>query len=217
MDIVLFGIQGSGKGTLGKMIAEKYGFEIFETGSQLRKLSKENSDLGNKVKSIIEAGHLVPNKVVMDIIENFMARLIQNNQTQNALFDGVPRSIAQAATFDIMMKKLQRDFMGILIETPKKVVLKRLAKRRVCKKCKTVYPAFYKKKKCEFCHGNLETRIDDNPQSIKTRIDAYYKETTPVIERYKKSRKLIVMNGDQSIEAAGQDILKIVKEILKQA
>ena len=211
MDIVLFGIQGSGKGTLGKMIEVKYGFEVFETGSQLRKLSMENSDLGSKIKSIMEAGHLVPNEVVMDIVENFMERLASGKK---ALFDGVPRKMIQAETFDALMNKFQRNFMGILIDVPKEVVLKRLITRRVCQKCKAVYPAFYKGEKCEMCQGNLVTRTDDNPESIKTRIDAYYSETMPVIERYKQADKLIIMNGNQSIEAAGKDILETVGNLL---
>ena len=210
MDLVLFGIQGSGKGTLGKLVAEKYEFEVFETGSELRKLSGENSDLGKKVKNIIEAGRLVPNEVVMDIIENFMARLVKEKK---ALFDGVPRSMVQAETFGAMMKTHQRDFMGILIDVPKETVLKRLAGRRICQKCKAVYPLYYNGEECAACHAHLATRDDDNPESIKTRIEAYYEETMPVIKRYKKAGKLITMNGDQSIEAAGKEILTILAKI----
>ncbi len=211
MDIILFGIQGSGKGTLGKMISQKYGFEVFETGSQLRKLSEEDSALAKKVKNIVKAGRLVPNDVVMDIVENFMIRLPKGKKV---LFDGVPRKMIQAETFDALMKKLKRNFMGILIDVPEKIVLKRLLKRRVCQKCKAVYPAYYSLKKCEICQGVLATREDDTNKALKTRIDAYYRETTPVIERYRQTGKLINMNGDQSIEGAGKDILKIVKKLL---
>ena len=213
MDLVLFGIQGSGKGTLGKIIADKYGFQIFETGSELRKLSQEDSDLARTVKSIVEAGHLVPNEVVMDIIENFMKHLPAGTKV---LFDGIPRKLEQAETFDALMQKLGRTFMGILIELPEEVALKRLTTRRMCENCKTIYPAAYTKDTCEKCGRKLVTRNDDNPESIKTRIAAFFQETIPVIERYNKKNLMITMNGNQSIEDAASETLQIIDKLLKK-
>jgi adenylate kinase len=212
MDLVLFGIQGSGKGTLGKIIAAKLGFDVFETGNELRKLAGENSELGQKVKSIVEAGHLVPNDVVMDIIENFMKSLATGKRV---IFDGIPRKLVQAETFDALMQKLGRQFTAILIDVPEEVAVKRLATRRICSKCKTVFPGSFTGDKCSNCGGELVTRTDDNPESIRTRVKAYYDETTPVIERYKKSNRLLVMNGNQSIEEAGKEILEVIEKNLK--
>jgi adenylate kinase len=207
MDIVLFGIQGSGKGTLGKAVAQKYGLEIFETGGELRKLSAEDSELGRKVKSIVEAGHLVPNQVVMDIIENFMKKLPVG---KNVLFDGIPRKMEQAETFDALMEKYNRDVLCILVEVPEDVVMKRLMKRRICENCKSVYPAGYTKETCEKCGGKLVMRTDDNPESIKTRIKAYYDETMPVINHYKEMDRMLAMNGDLSIPDAEKEIFKLL-------
>lgn len=207
MDIVLFGIQGSGKGTLGKAVAQKYGLEIFETGGELRKLSQEDSELGRKIKSIVEAGHLVPNEVVMDIIENFMQKLPAG---KNVLFDGIPRKMEQALTFDALMKKYDRDILCVLVEVPEEVVMRRLMKRRICENCKTVYPAAYTKENCEKCGGKLGMRSDDNPESIKTRIQAYYNETMPVINHYKEMNRMLPMNGDLSIEDAEKEIFKLL-------
>ena len=212
MDIVLFGIQGSGKGTLGKIAADKYGYVIFETGSELRKLAQEQNELGKKVKSIVEAGHLVPNDVVMDIIENFMAHLPKG---KNVLFDGIPRKMVQAETFDDLMKKLHRDFFGILVDVPEDVVTRRLMNRRMCENCKTVYPATYTKDTCEKCGGKLVSRSDDNPESIKTRIHAFFTETMQVIEHYKSQGKLFSMNGNLSIDDAGKEMLKLLETKLK--
>lgn len=211
MDIVLFGIQGSGKGTLGKAVAEKYGFVVFETGGELRKLAQEDSDLARKVKSIVEAGNLVPNEVVMDIIENFMSKLPAG---KNVLFDGIPRKMVQAETFDALMQKLGRKILGILIEVPEEVVMKRLMSRRLCEKCKTVYPAVYTKETCEKCGGKLVARSDDNAESIKTRIKAYYDETMPVIEHYRKDGKMLTINGDLNIDDATTEIFKILDQKL---
>ena len=208
MDIVLFGIQGSGKGTLGKYAAEKYDFEVFETGSELRKLSKEESDLAKKVRSIMEAGHLVPNEVVMDIIENFFQKLPTGKKV---LFDGIPRKEDQAKTFNALMKKLNRDFKGILIDVPEETALNRLMNRRICDVCKTVYPASYTQNICEKDQSPLTKRSDDNPESIKNRIHAFFTETNPVIEQYKAENKIITMNGNLEIEEAKQEIEKIIE------
>ena len=209
MDIVLFGIQGSGKGTLGKAIAEKYDFVIFETGGELRKLTQLDTPLAKKVKSIIEAGHLVPTEVVMEIIENFMHNLPAG---KNVLIDGIPRKVDQAEAFNALMKKVSRNFMGILIDVPKEVSLERLLTRRLCQNCKTVYPAAYTKETCEKDGGKLITRTDDNPDAIKTRIDAFYNETMPAIENYKQSGLMIVMDGNCPIEEAAQRIFQIIDE-----
>lgn len=210
MDIVLFGIQGSGKGTLGKAVTEKFGYRLFETGSELRKLSKDPSPLGQKVKSIVEAGHLVPNEVVMEIIENFMKQVKAEDKV---LFDGIPRKLDQADSFEALMKKFGRDFTGILIDVPKEVAIRRLSNRRICPKCKNVYPASYTQADCEKCGEKLITRSDDNPESIKVRVDAFFQETMPVITRYQEQDRMITMNGDLSIEEAQKEIFRIIEKL----
>ena len=210
MDIVLFGIQGSGKGTLGKAAAAKFGFKYFEAGHELRKLSHEDSELGQKVKEIISAGHLVSNEVVMEIIENFMKDVSSDTVV---IFDGIPRKKTQAETFNALMEKLGRSFKGILVDVPEDEAIKRLSSRRICIKCKEVHPAAYTKDECKNCGGELISRSDDNPESIKTRIQAYYDETMPVIEQYKEEGKLITMDGDKSIDDARVDIYEIIDNL----
>lgn len=212
MDLVLFGIQGSGKGTLGKMVADRYGFKVFETGGALRSLAAEDSGLGKKIKSIIEAGKLVTNDVIMEIIENFLKNLPADAKV---LFDGIPRFPEQAETFDTLMARNNRQFTGILIDVPEEEVIRRLGARRNCKNCKTIFPSSYTKDACAKCGGELVVRSDDNPESIKTRLKAYYEETLPVIERYKKAGKIITMDGNKDIDACGVDIFKIIDTQIK--
>ncbi len=208
MDLVLFGMQGSGKGTQAAFIAERCGLEIFETGAELRRLAAENSDLGRKVNSIITAGHLVPTEVVMEIISNFLRQLPAGKA---ALFDGIPRSKDQQEAFDALMKKEGHDFLGLLIELSEKEALHRLTTRRVCSKCKAVYPAFYDKDKCEACRGELEIRHDDTPEAIRVRIDTFLEKTAPVIENYKIQGKMLVVDGEKSIEDVTKDIMEVLK------
>ncbi len=206
MDLLLFGRQGSGKGTQGKYVAERYGLVPFVTGDELRKLAKEDSDLGKKVKSIIEEGHLVPNEVVMEIIENFMQNIPEG---KSVLFDGIPRKMEQAETFNALMKKLGRDFMSVLIEISEDIAIKRLASRRICDGCKAVYPASYESYTCESCDGDLVTRTDDsNMDSIRNRLDAYENETVPVIDLYKSQDKILTINGEMTIDEVNEEAFK---------
>lgn len=206
MDLVLFGMQGSGKGTQSKIIAEQCGLSIFETGAELRRLALKDSKLGHKVKTIIEAGHLVPSEVVMESITDFIHRL-----PKGALFDGIPRSRDQQELFDSLLEKENREFLGLLIELSEKEALKRLTARRMCKSCKSVFPAFYTKKTCENCGGELGIRHDDTKEAIKVRIATFLKETVPVIEDYKSKGKMLVVNGEQSIEDVTKDCLAVLK------
>lgn len=204
MDYVLFGMQGSGKGTQSKFLAAQKNLAVFETGAELRRLAKEESELGLKIKSIIEAGNLVPSEVVMEIIQDFISKLPEG---QAALFDGIPRSEEQKGLFDALMQEEGRDFTGVLIEITEEEALKRLTTRRVCSSCKTAYPAFYEKEACEACGGELVTRKDDTPEAIRVRLDTFLQKTVPVIEEYKAADKMIVVNGQQDIEAVTQELL----------
>jgi adenylate kinase len=183
MDLILFGIQGSGKGTQAKIIAEKFNLKTFETGAQLRQLAQEDSDLGKQVKSLIEAGHLVPDAIVIQIVERFLHTL---QLGERILFDGVPRKTIQQKAFDDLLKKLGRDFLGVLIEIPEEETIKRLLQRG---------------------------RNDDTPDSIKNRIEHFKKETVPVIEDYQKREKMITVNGFQPIEKVSEEIISKLSDI----
>ena len=208
MDLVLFGMQGSGKGTQSRLIVEQFDFEIFETGAELRRLAQDDSELGQKVKSIIEAGHLVPSEVVMEIIEAFLDNLPEGTA---ALFDGIPRSSDQQELFDALMERKGRDFKGILIELTEEEALKRLTTRRICAGCKAAYPSTYEADACEKCGSELVTRKDDTPDAIRVRLDTFQEKTLPVIESYKERGLMLSIDGQQSIDACTVDIMELLK------
>ncbi|MFC1655552.1 adenylate kinase family protein [Patescibacteria group bacterium] len=212
MDLILFGIQGSGKGTQGRLLMDRYDTAYFETGAELRRLSKEDSKLGKKVKEIIEAGHLVPNEIVMEIVEDFLKNVPEG---KNVIFDGIPRKMEQAKSLDALLQEHGREYKALILDLPKEVAINRLTLRRICSKCKTAYPADYENEMCERCNSELITRSDDNPESIKTRINAYFEETMPVIDMYLEQDKLIRINGEQSIEGVSQELFKTLDPIYK--
>lgn len=204
MDFALFGIQGSGKGTQSIALSERHNFPLFETGAQLRQLAKENSPLGKKVKSIIEAGQLVPTTVVMEIAAVFLER---NSTISTLLFDGVPRSAEQEIALAALLKQHGRSpLIGILIELSEEKALQRLLSRRICRDCKKVYPADFKNDRCERCGGTLETRKDDKEEAIRTRLALYAQETLPVIRLYAEEKRLITINGNQDIAAVNIEL-----------
>ncbi|MFH1218583.1 MAG: nucleoside monophosphate kinase [Candidatus Peregrinibacteria bacterium] len=203
MDLIFFGMQGAGKGTIGKTIAEKFNLKIFETGGALRTLAQEDSPLGHKVKEIIEAGHLVPNDIVIEIVEDFLNKLLPNT---NVLFDGIPRKIEQANSLNTLLQKHARTYKCILIDITEETAMKRLTTRRICGKCKKVFIAGYTADTCDNCGGTLITRADDNPEAIKTRLQAFKNETLPAIELY--GDKLIKINGEPTVEEVSAETIK---------
>lgn len=209
MDYVLFGIQGSGKGTQGKILCQNIDAAYFETGGELRRLAKEESELGEKVKSIIEAGRLVPNEVVMEIVENFIKTLAGGGKP--VIFDGIPRNQHQSDTFETLLQKNNRDYTGLYFELSKEEAENRLLKRRMCSKCKEIFPAFYKSPTCEKCKGELVTRADDNADSIRTRIEIFYKETLRAIENWKLRGKMLTVDGSKSIEEVTKEMISKIK------
>lgn len=207
MDIILFGIQGSGKGTQGKLLKDRYETAYFETGAELRRLASEDSDLGKKVKEIIEAGHLVPNEVVMEIVEDFLKNVPEG---KSVIFDGIPRKMVQAETLIKLLNDNNREYKALILDLSKEQALERLTKRRICSKCKEVYPASYAEDNCEKCEGELITRTDDNAESIKVRLQAFEDETMPVINKFEEEGNLIHVDASGTIE----EVDKLLREVL---
>jgi adenylate kinase len=175
-DLILFGIQGAGKGTQAKALAERYSLYIFETGAQLRNIMKGKSVLGQTVREIVQRGDLVPNEIVMKIVEHFLYDISPSNFV---LFDGIPRSLLQKETFDLLLREKKRTAKGIFLEVPKNEVMKRMKDRG---------------------------REDDTNEVIERRIKNYEDETLPVIQAYKEEGKILRINGFQPLEDVSKDI-----------
>lgn len=181
-NLILFGMQGAGKGTQARLLAEKFGFQIFETGAELRKLTQEDSELGKKVKEIVERGDLVPNEIVMEIIGNFIDGVAEDTPI---LFDGIPRSMEQKNTFDVLVTEHDREIFGIFIDIDREEAITRLLERG---------------------------RSDDNQAAIAKRLANYEKETLPVIEQYEEEGVLQRVNGMQQIEEVFTAVSAVVEQ-----
>ena len=212
MDIILFGIQGSGKGTQGKLLKDYYDTAYFETGAELRRLASEDSDLAKKVKEIIEAGHLVPNEVVMEIVGDFLSNVPEG---KSVIFDGIPRKMVQAETLMKLLEDKGREYKALILDLSEEQALERLTKRRICSGCKEVYPASYAGASCEKCSGELITRTDDNAESIKVRLQAFTDETMPVINKFEEGGDLIHVDASKTIPEVDASLKEVLDPILK--
>jgi len=212
MDILVFGIQGAGKGTQAKAVSLALGLPIYEAGAELRRLAAENTPLGEEIRKVIYTGRLVPPGMVLLRIAEYLEHPAT---VAGVIYDGVPRSYEQAIAFDEMMKEKKRDSLAIDIELSEGKALERLEKRRICSKCQAIFMPDYESEVCNICGGVLIHRADDNSEAIKVRFANYHKETVPVIDYFRKQGKLLTIDGDQSILDVTKDIFNQLSPLLK--
>jgi adenylate kinase len=211
--IILLGPPGSGKGTQAKLLVRKFGLEYFGSGDALRARQKVDDFTSKKLIKVMGRGQLVPSFIIsklwIDKLENF-----KNKRTlEGFVIDGSPRKMIEAKFFDdaIIWYEWQKFAKVILINISKRESINRLTKRRICKKCGRLIPwlgHFKKLRKCDKCQVPLIIRPDDKLSSINKRWQEFKNEAMQVVNHYKKQRKLIKINGEQSIENVFKDILK---------
>ncbi len=206
MDIILFGMQGSGKGTQGKILAEKYDLTVFDMGSQLRSMIASGSELGEKLKSIVERGDLVDDATVLEVVESFLSTVPAD---KSVVFDGIPRTLKQSEGLLALLATNHRETFALVVKISEKVAVERLTQRRVCSSCGEIYPAFFKESICAQCAGELITRQDDsNIDAIKKRLENYQNETTPVIKHFYDIDRLIEVDGEQAIPDVTEEMIE---------
>jgi adenylate kinase len=173
LDVLLLGVQGSGKGTQAKRLALEYDIAHLSTGDMLRKAVADGTDLGRRVKPILEAGDLVPDDLMIELIRG----RIQSPETADGfILDGFPRTMAQADALDAMLSEIDRPLSVVLeLQVPDDVAIERLRKRAA-----------------------EEGRSDDTPEAIANRIDLYHRETKPLVSHYRLAGNLVGIHGDRS-------------------
>ena len=213
MILILLGAPGVGKGTQAELISREFGIPQISTGDILRKEVKEGSELGKQAKKYMDSGALVPD----DVIVGMMEKRIKADDCRNGfILDGFPRTTDQAEALDKMLEKnsLTLDKV-ILIDVPKNEIVERLTGRRVCSKCGAVYHIKNNPPKtegvCDKCGGKLIQRDDDTKEVVENRLKVYEKSTMPLIDYYKKADKLAKINGLGSIE----EIFENIKAVLQ--
>ena len=186
--MLILGPQGSGKGTQAKRIAAKYGVPHVATGDMLREAMAQGTELGLRVKPIYDAGALVPDELMVDLIRE---RLSQADTAPGFVLDGFPRTLGQAEALDAMLGDIGRRLDAILeLVVPEQVAVDRMLAR-----------------------ADLEGRSDDTPEAIHKRLDLYYEQTEPVVEHYRATGKLVGIHGDRTVV----EVFREIQDALEQA
>jgi adenylate kinase len=209
MNIILFGPQGSGKGTQADFLAEDLKLYHLSMGEELRKEIKGKTAIGKKVESIMAKGELVPVEITSNIILNISK---QKESKNGMILDGYPRSAEQ---WTFANKNLKFD-AAIELHLSEKESIRRIASRRMCPKCGKNYNIIFMKPKvagqCDIDNTKLVQRDDDKPEEIKKRLEIYHSQTEPLKKEYKKLGILHIIDGEQPIETVHKELLNILKK-----
>lgn len=203
-NIILLGAPGAGKGTQASLISEEYNVPHISTGDILRRNIKEGTALGVKAKEYIDAGALVPDEVVIGLVES---RLKEDDCNNGYILDGFPRTIAQAEALD----KVADIDLAINIDVPFDLIVSRLGGRRVCK-CGATYhvSTLNGETKCKACGDELFIRDDDKPETVQNRLRVYEEQTQPLIDYYGKQGKVVDIEATGTIEQIFENIKKVL-------
>lgn len=205
MKIILLGAPGCGKGTQAALIAEKYGIPHISTGELFRENIANKTPLGIKVKAIMDAGDLCPDDLTIELVKD---RLSKPDCKNGYLLDGFPRNLVQARALD----DISAPATVIDIDIDLAAVEKRITGRRSCPKCGGSFHIDFigDVKICPTCGGELITRKDDNPETVKERLSVYVAQTAPLIEFYSAQNKLVRVDGNKSIDEVFGQIVKVL-------
>ena len=208
MNLILLGAPGAGKGTQAELLIEKLGIPSISTGNMLREAMKNGTELGKKAKQYMDEGALVPDDLILGIVAE---RVAQSDCSKGFILDGVPRTLAQAEALDA--KGVRIDHV-VSIEVADEVSEGRMTGRRVCSKCGTSYHITANPSKtegvCDLCAGELVIRKDDAPETVRKRLAIYHESTEVLKSYYEKQGKLLLIEGNQPIDAANEQILTAI-------
>ena len=209
MKLILLGAPGAGKGTQAEKICAKFNIPAISTGNIIRAALANGTEMGLKAKSYMDAGQLVPDEVVIGIIQD---RLKEDDCANGFILDGFPRTIPQAQALEDMGIEIDK---VVDIEVPDETITSRLSGRRVCEKCANSYHMIYKFPKvegiCDACGGKLIQRKDDAPKTVQARLVEYHAMTEPLKDFYANLGKLIIVEGQEEVE----DTTRLVFEALE--
>jgi len=215
MRLIFLGPPGSGKGTQARLVGEKLGLPQISTGDILREAIARKTGLGEKAKSVMDAGELVPDDVVLPLAEK---RIMENDCMNGFILDGFPRTLAQAIGLEEVLQGQGGAVDAVMfIEVNDAVVIERLSKRRVCPNCKAMYNLATDPPKqegvCDRCQVALELRTDDKPETVEARLVVYRKNTLPLVEYYESRGILRRIAGEGAIRTVFNSILGELSEV----
>ncbi len=209
--LVILGKQGAGKGTQALRLCDHFGVPRISTGDMFRMFMKDDSEIGERARKYVEAGDLVPDEVVNEMVR---ARLTELDAADHGfVMEGFPRNVPQAEALDAMLSPKQVDLV-ISLDVPTSVVLKRLASRRVCSVCGLNYSLDAPPKvdwTCDVCGGAVVQREDDTEAVIRRRLDQYDTQTAPLVAWYLATDRLAAVDGEGDPDVVTRRLLRAIE------
>jgi adenylate kinase len=211
--IVLMGAPGAGKGTQARLLQERLHLPQISTGDMFRALKEAHTPLADEVRTLMEAGQLVPDDVTIRVVQE---RTGHDDCRDGYILDGFPRTPAQAAMLETLAVEQGKTIQAIEIQMPRELLAKRMVGRRNCPVCGEIYNIYFKPPKvdnvCDFHpEVQLKHRADDNPGTVEARLATYEQQTRPLLDYYKAKNLLHVVDGTRDSEVIYADILEIVE------
>lgn len=212
MKIIMLGAPGAGKGTQAKKIAAEYGIPHISTGDIFRENIKNGTELGKKAKAYMDKGLLVPDELTVDLV---IDRIKQDDAKNGYVLDGFPRTIPQAESLDLALAGFQDKIdHAINVEVPDQNIISRMGGRRACIGCGATYHVKYNVPKqegfCDGCGDELVLRDDDQPETVKQRLNVYHEQTQPLIHYYEQSGILKEVDGTIDMDDVFQKIVQLI-------
>ena len=214
MKIIMLGAPGAGKGTQADKICAKYNIPHISTGDIFRANIKNNTELGQKAKSYMDKGELVPDELVVDLVVD---RIKADDCTNGYVLDGFPRTIPQAEALDAALAAINDKVdYAINVEVPDENIIHRMSGRRACVACGATYHIVHIPTKvegvCDKCGAELILRDDDKPETVKNRLNVYHEQTQPLIDYYTAKNVLHEVDGTKAMEDVFSSIVSILGE-----
>lgn len=214
--IILLGAPGAGKGTAADSIKSRAGFVHVSTGDMLRAAVKQGTPVGRHAESFMKRGELVPDTVIMELVDE---RLDAGGADARYMFDGFPRTIEQARMLDAELAKRSSKVSHVFyLDTPRDILISRLAGRRMCRGCNANYHVINIPPKrvgiCDACGGELYQRPDDSESTVVNRLDVFAKQTQPLIEYYERLGILVRIDGGQHRDVTSGQIVERIQPLL---
>lgn len=209
MDLILFGPPGAGKGTQGALLEQRFGVHRLSTGDMLREARRTRTPLGLKAQRFMDAGELVPDDVILGMVRDVLGTDAAAN---GVLFDGFPRTLAQAEALDALLDHLGRPLDAVIVlDIDDETLIKRLDARVYCERCGAVYNRYFdpppSEDSCGECGGELTQRPDDAPETVRKRLDVYRAQTEPLLEYYERSPIVVEhVDGTRPVDEVHNDV-----------
>ena len=211
--LILLGPPGAGKGTQSREVARVYGVPHLSTGDMFREHVAKGTELGRRAKPVMESGQLVPDEIVLGMVEERVARA---DCAAGFVLDGFPRTVPQAERLEEVLSRLPlRKLLAVDLMIERDLAIARVVSRRTCKKCGATYSTDGKmpavEGKCDVCGGELVQRPDDREDVVRQRLDAYEKQTKPLVDFYRRRGQLAELDGSKDIATVQRELLALLE------